>query len=220
MKIFTIILTTLTLLPTTHAFAPPSTTNTIITTHNNNHRLTNVKLSNSRTLPQENGAWESYHNHPDTRHTILPQELGVWSTSPPPGYVPPPTVHLDTRKKILDQEGKGVWPTSPPPGWVCPKPEGCCAEDIREAWISYAPFNTKNGRVGSLGYVGCPGGGDWCYASNGPASTNAPLSSSASSGGNSQAQSVAAALAGLGNSGRPNVRDRVKKSYGIGSWKK
>ena len=65
--------------------------------------------------------------------------------------------------------------------------------------------------------MGCPGGGDWCYASNGPA--NAQLGS-ASSGGNSQAQSVAAALAGLGNSGRPNVRDRVKKSYGIGSWKK
>ena len=99
-----------------------------------------------------------------------------------------------------------------------PKPEGCCAEDIRQAWISYAPFNTKNGRVGSLGYVGCPGGGDWCYASNGPA-TSGVGGGNLGSGGNSQAQSVAAALAGLG-SNRPNVRDRVQKSYGIGSWKK
>lgn len=98
-----------------------------------------------------------------------------------------------------------------------PKPEGCCAEDIREAWISYAPYS-HDGRVGALGFVGCPGGGDWCYASSGAATSGNALP-----GVSSKAQNVAAALAGLGsgNSGMPQRSGGgVKKSYGIGAWKK
>lgn len=173
--------------------------------------------------------------------------------------MPPPSRHIDTRKKILDQESKGIWPTSPPPGWVCeyflslvefihmiittvdtnvianhmctdtytttgPKPEGCCADDIREAWESYAPYS-HDGRVGALGFVGCPGGGDWCYASSGAARAGSALP-----GVSSNAKNVAAALDGLGgggagaSAGMPQrsgvISGGVKKSYGIGSWKK
>lgn len=107
MKIATTLTAAATLLAPTLAFTSPKQASNPLTP------------SKAFTLPQENGAWAPHSSHPDTRHTILPQELGVWSTSPPAGYVPPPTSHIDTRKKILEQESKGVWPTSPPPGWVC-----------------------------------------------------------------------------------------------------
>ena len=65
--------------------------------------------------------------------------------------------------------------------------------------------------------MGCPGGGDWCYASSGPASAGGGRASS-------EAKNVAAALAGLGSAGgipkSSQVMGGVKKSYGIGSWKK
>ena len=96
-----------------------------------------------------------------------------------------------------------------------PNPEGCSGDDIREAWISYAPYS-HDGRVGALGFVGCPGGGDWCYASSGPAAGG-----QASAGVSSNARNVAATLAGLGSGGsvaRP--ASGGKKQYGIGSWKK
>jgi hypothetical protein len=65
--------------------------------------------------------------------------------------------------------------------------------------------------------VGCPGGGDWCYASSGAATR-----SGSAPGVSSKAQSVAAALAGLGGGmpQRSGGGSGAKKSYGIGSWKK
>jgi hypothetical protein len=108
MKIATTLVAAATLLAPTAAFTSPKQATAAPLT-----------VSLAYTLPQENGLWAPHTSHPDTRHTILPQELGVWSTSPPAGYVPPHTSHIDTRKKILDQESKGIWPTTPPPGWVC-----------------------------------------------------------------------------------------------------
>lgn len=69
-----------------------------------------------------------------------------------------------------------------------------------------------------MGFVGCPGGGDWCYGSKGPASSLKPGVSS------SNAKTVAAALAGLGSSSSASASKGSaagpSKRYGIGSWKK
>jgi hypothetical protein len=111
----------------------------------------------------------------------------------------------------------GYWPTTPPPGWVCPNAEGCSGEEIRDAWVSYAPYG-KQGHVGALGDVGCPGGGTWCYGDSGPAVSSS--SSGSSSLNRAAAQNVAAALAGLGGgSGAAAMRGPPKK-YGLGSWNK
>jgi hypothetical protein len=131
-------LTAATLLATTQSFAPINT----------RPSLTSLQ---GYTLPQENGLWAPHTAHPDTRHKILPQELGVWSTSPPPGYTPPHTNHIDTRKKILDQESKGVWPTTPPPGWVCEYLDVSCIDfyDVNLILMSFLRTHTSNYRSSS-----------------------------------------------------------------------
>ena len=58
-------------------------------------------------------------------------------------------------------------------------------------WQSYAP---THGTPTQTGAIGCPGGGDWCYASSYGAA--APISDVANN--KKRAASVAAALAGLG----------------------
>lgn len=83
--------------------------------------------------------------------------------------------------------------------------------------MSYAPYG-KQGHVGALGDVGCPGGGTWCYGDSGPAVSSS--SSGSSSLNRAAAQNVAAALAGLGGgSGAAAMRGPPKK-YGLGSWNK
>jgi len=64
--------------------------------------------------------------------------------------------------------------------------------DKRASWESYAPLH---GNPNNYGTIGCPGGGDWCYASSFGAAT--PISGAADV--NKRAANVAAALAGLGS---------------------
>lgn len=58
-------------------------------------------------------------------------------------------------------------------------------------WETYAPIH---GAPTSYGAIGCPGGGDWCYASSYGAAAPIPESFDAKK----KAATVAAALAGLG----------------------
>ena len=60
-------------------------------------------------------------------------------------------------------------------------------------WESYAPVH---GSPTSTGAIGCPGGGDWCYASSYGVAT--PIAGT-NAGDKKRAASIAAALAGLGN---------------------
>lgn len=87
----------------------------------------------------------------------------------------------------------GIWPTS------CRNKQGnyvpCDAlsgHDVRATWESYAP---EHGSATSYGAIGCPGGGDWCYASSYGAAKAIPGSYDAKK----KAATVAAALAGLGS---------------------
>lgn len=60
-------------------------------------------------------------------------------------------------------------------------------------WESYAPVH---GSPTSTGAIGCPGGGDWCYASSYGVAT--PIAGT-NAGNKKRAAGIAAALAGLGN---------------------
>jgi len=96
-------------------------------------------------------------------------------------------VSVDTHHRLAEQE-LGVWQTvsrdSPASNEVVN------GEEKRASWTSYAP---EHGTPMSYGAVGCPGGGDWCYASPGAA-----VAATQSSVMKSRAASIAAALAGLG----------------------
>lgn len=93
---------------------------------------------------------------------------------------------------MIEQE-MGIWPTS------CRDERGnyvpCVAisgHERRASWESYAPVH---GLPTQTGAIGCPGGGDWCYASSYGAAQPIPGSAEV----RKRAATVAAALAGLGS---------------------
>jgi len=100
--------------------------------------------------------------------------------------------HIDTRKRIEGQE-LGIWPTScrDKSGTYVPC-DAISGEEVRESWASYAP---EHGSPSNYGAIGCPGGGDWCYASSYGAASPIPHGADMKK----RAANVAAALAGLGS---------------------
>jgi len=81
--------------------------------------------------------------------------------------------------------------------------------DRRSEWDSYAPYADGDGRVGTVGEIGCPGGGDWCFGAtddDGGTLVDSPPSEYAAASAND----VAASLESLG----------PPRSYGLGSWRK
>mmetsp|Transcript_15120 Transcript_15120/g.24588 ORF Transcript_15120/g.24588 Transcript_15120/m.24588 type:complete len:237 (+) Transcript_15120:27-737(+) len=117
--------------------------------------------------------------------------------------------HINTRHRIEDQE-LGIWPTS------CRDKSGayvpCDAmngHERRATWETYAP---EHGTPTNVGAIGCPGGGDWCYASSYGAAT--PMSVQTDM--KKRAANVAAALAGLGV-GVGGATDGVGQSIGAGA---
>lgn len=100
---------------------------------------------------------------------------------------------IDTRKRVQDQE-IGIWQTAvrnnisddyvPRDAYV--------GLDRRDARVSYAP---PHGTPTSYGAIGCPGGGDWCYAGGFKAA--APINRDFDAR-KKAAATVAGALAGLG----------------------
>lgn len=100
-------------------------------------------------------------NHIDTRHSQIPQEIGVWEQT------------------CRDHRGN-----------LAPC-EALSGHERRAMWETYAP---AHGEPSSFGAIGCPGGGDWCYASSYGAA--APIQSNSEV--KKRAATVAAALAGLG----------------------
>jgi len=150
--------------------------------------------------------------------------------------------HIDTRHRLSEQE-LGIWPTScrDKSGAYVPC-DAISGHERRAMWESYAPVH---GTPTQTGAIGCPGGGDWCYASSYGAAT--PVA--ASDDVKWRAANVAAALAGLGSGvgGAADVARTIAtiggtgggaaaapalpaasparqagppKSYAIGSWKK
>lgn len=100
--------------------------------------------------------------------------------------------HIDTRKRGIDQE-LGIWEQT------CRDDRGnyvpCQAisgHERRAMWESYAPVH---GSPTYYGAIGCPGGGDWCYAS----SYGAAMAIPDNYDNKKRAATVAAALAGLGS---------------------
>mmetsp|Transcript_16213 Transcript_16213/g.35042 ORF Transcript_16213/g.35042 Transcript_16213/m.35042 type:complete len:247 (-) Transcript_16213:113-853(-) len=100
--------------------------------------------------------------------------------------------HINTRHRIEDQE-LGIWPQScqDETGTYVPC-DAISGHERRAMWESYAP---THGSPTSYGAVGCPGGGDWCYAS----SYGAAAAISGGADFKKRAANVAAALAGLGS---------------------
>ena len=100
--------------------------------------------------------------------------------------------HVNTRHRIEGQE-LGIWPQScrdPATGNHVPC-DAVSGHEVRSRWETYAP---PHGSPPSYGAIGCPGGGDWCYASGiGPAGALPPGEEA-----RKRAATVAAALAGLG----------------------
>lgn len=101
---------------------------------------------------------------------------------------------IDTRHRLSDQE-VGIWTQHcvDDAGNYAPC-DAICGHDVRASWESYAPMTADGNTVRYTGAIGCPGGGDWCYATSfGGAKKN---------GDNEMiknAATVAAALAGLGS---------------------
>jgi hypothetical protein len=114
----------------------------------------------------------------------------------------PSTTALDlagranTRRRIEGQE-LGIWPQSscrdPATGSYAPCDAAVAVpgREVRAKWPTYAP---PHGSPPLYGAIGCPGGGDWCYASGYGAAGALPPSADAKK----RAAIVAAALAGLG----------------------
>lgn len=101
----------------------------------------------------------------DTRHRLASQELGVWA------------------QHCVDDAGNYA---------PC---DAVCGHDRRASWESYAPMTSDGNTVRTTGAIGCPGGGDWCYATSfGGAMKNAENVEMRKNAAN-----VAAALAGLGS---------------------
>jgi hypothetical protein len=100
--------------------------------------------------------------------------------------------HVNTRRRIESQE-LGIWPQScrdPSTGNYVPC-DSICGHDVRNSWTTYAP---PHGSPPTYGAVGCPGGGDWCYASGYGGARALPPTDDA----RKRAATVAAALSGLG----------------------
>eukprot|EP00584_Thalassiosira_punctigera_P024637 CAMPEP_0172552480 /NCGR_PEP_ID=MMETSP1067-20121228/45307_1 /TAXON_ID=265564 ORGANISM="Thalassiosira punctigera, Strain Tpunct2005C2" /NCGR_SAMPLE_ID=MMETSP1067 /ASSEMBLY_ACC=CAM_ASM_000444 /LENGTH=146 /DNA_ID=CAMNT_0013340471 /DNA_START=54 /DNA_END=491 /DNA_ORIENTATION=+ len=101
--------------------------------------------------------------------------------------------HVDTRHRVTDQE-LGIWPQScrdEYTGQYVPC-QAVSGHERRAMWETYAP---PHGSPARYGYIGCPGGGEWCYASSYAGA--APISSNADV--KKRAATVASALAGLGS---------------------
>ena len=101
--------------------------------------------------------------------------------------------HIDTRHNIPGQE-LGIWPQS------CQDKHGnyvpCDAisgHERRASWQTYAP---PHGTPTQVGAIGCPGGGDWCYANSFDGAS--PIPDNDNRVMKKRAATVAAALAGLG----------------------
>lgn len=102
---------------------------------------------------------------------------------------------IDTRHRLADQE-MGVWTQHcvDDAGNYAPC-DSVCGHDRRSSWESYAPMTSDGNTVRYTGAIGCPGGGDWCYASAfGGAQKNSDDIEM-----RKNAATVAAALAGLGS---------------------
>ncbi|KAL7445871.1 hypothetical protein ACHAXM_010445 [Skeletonema potamos] len=118
----------------------------------------------------------------DTRHRLASQELGIWT------------------QHCVDDAGNYA---------PC---EAVCGHDRRASWESYAPMTADGNTVRYTGAIGCPGGGDWCYASAfGGARKNAAYAEM-----RKNAATVAAALAGLG-SGAGGAKSEVGLSIPKGA---
>ena len=104
-------------------------------------------------------------NSIDTRHRLAAQEVGIW-----------------TQHCVDDAAGNYA---------PCDAVSG---HDRRASWESYAPMTSDGNTVRYTGSIGCPGGGDWCYAS--------AFGGARKNEGNVElrknAATIAAALAGLG----------------------
>lgn len=99
--------------------------------------------------------------------------------------------HIDTRHRSIDQE-MGVWQQTcvDDRGNYAPC-DAICGHDVRASWESYAKPTNYHFVSGD---IGCPGGGDWCYASSfGGARAYQPNEEM-----RKKAATVASALAGLG----------------------
>ena len=102
---------------------------------------------------------------------------------------------IDTRNRLISQE-LGVWTQHciDDAGNLTPC-DAICGHERRAGWESYAPMTSDGNTVRYTGAIGCPGGGDWCYASAfGGAQKNEE-----SDAMRKKAANVAAALAGLGS---------------------
>ncbi len=99
----------------------------------------------------------------DTRHRLADQEIGVWT------------------QHCVDDAGNYA---------PCDAVSG---HERRASWESYAPMTSDGNTVRYTGAIGCPGGGDWCYATSygGASKVDNEIIKNAAT--------VAAALAGLGS---------------------
>lgn len=100
---------------------------------------------------------------------------------------------IDTRHRLSDQE-MGIWTQHcvDDAGNYAPC-DAICGHDVRASWESYAPMTSDGNTVRYTGAIGCPGGGDWCYATSfgGAKKLDNEMIK--------KAATVAAALAGLGS---------------------
>lgn len=100
--------------------------------------------------------------------------------------------HIDTRHRSIDQE-MGVWQQTcvDDRGNYAPC-DAICGHDVRASWESYAKPTNYHFVSGD---IGCPGGGDWCYAS----SFGGGRALQQNEQMRKKAATVASALAGLGS---------------------
>ncbi len=118
----------------------------------------------------------------------------AFTTSGPAATSSTTALHsIDTRHRLSDQE-LGIWTQHcvDDAGNYAPC-DAICGHDVRASWESYAPMTSDGNTARYTGAIGCPGGGDWCYAKSfGGASKidNEMIKNAAT---------VAAALAGLGS---------------------
>ena len=129
---------------------------------------------------------------PATTITITTITTTTTTTTTSPTALDMAAGHVNTRHRIEGQE-LGIWPQScrdPATGSYVPC-DAVSGHEVRARWTTYAP---PHGSPPSYGAIGCPGGGDWCYASSYGAAGALPPGADAAK----RAATIAAALAGLG----------------------
>ena len=116
----------------------------------------------------------------------------AFTASGPAGRSATSLSSIDTRHRLSDQE-MGIWTQHcvDDCGNYAPC-DAICGHDRRSSWESYAKPTNYHFETGA---VGCPGGGDWCYAT----SFGGAVSNSDDVEVRKNAASVAQALAGLGS---------------------